>query len=334
MNSPSADDWAIALDGGTTNTRARLLRGGRIVAVARRAVGVRNAALAGGLSPLAEAVRDCLREVAGRANGAPLAGIVASGMLTAEVGLCPVPHLVAPAGIDELAAGVVARRLPEVWNQPIAFVPGLRTPPGPGPEGWADGDVMRGEECATLGAWEGLGRPGACAFLWPGSHTKLIAVSATGQITRSFTTLGGELTAAVAHHTLIAASLPESWPTEPDTEALELGARVARARGLGRAAFAVRLAHLAGALDVDHRAAFWIGAATADDVAHLTSHPILATGLPVWVGGEQPRRSLYARWLAERHSGPVVPLSEELAEAASALGALAICRKAQSEGRR
>jgi 2-keto-3-deoxy-galactonokinase len=38
--------WAIALDGGTTNTRARLMRGDRIIAVARRGVGVRDTLLA------------------------------------------------------------------------------------------------------------------------------------------------------------------------------------------------------------------------------------------------------------------------------------------------
>jgi 2-dehydro-3-deoxygalactonokinase len=325
--------WAVALDGGTTNTRARLLRDGQVVAVARRAVGVRDAALSAGPSPLAEALRDCLDEIAAAAAGARVERIAASGMLTAEVGLCPVPHVPAPAGRAELAAGVVVRHLPEVHQRPIAFVPGVRTLPGPGADGWADGDVMRGEECATLGAWEALGRPGAGAFLWPGSHTKLVEVDATGRILRGFTTLGGELTAAVAHHTLIAASLPETWPTQPDPEALERGARVARTHGLGRAAFAVRLADLARSLEPDHRAAFWIGAATADDVDHLASHPILAADRPVWVGGEEPRRSLYARWLAERHRGPVVPLEDDLADAASALGALAICREADAAER-
>jgi 2-dehydro-3-deoxygalactonokinase len=331
---PPSKDLAIALDGGTTNTRARLYREGRVVAVSRRAVGVRDAALADGPAPLVEAVRACLREVADAAGGAPVEMIVASGMLTAEVGLCPVPHVSAPAGLAELAAGVAVRLLPEVWDRPIAFVPGVRTPPGRGRDGWAEGDVMRGEECATLGAWEALGRPGAGAFLWPGSHTKLVEVDAGGRIARGFTTLGGELTAAVARHTLIAASLPAAWPAEPDAEALEFGARIARSHGLGRAAFAVRLAGLAGSLDPDQRAAFWIGAAAADDVAHLAGHPILAPGRPVWVGGEGPRRTLYARWLAERHEGPVVALAEDLADAASGRGAILTAGKARFPDRR
>ena len=48
--------WAVALDGGTTNTRARLVEvaTGRVLATARRGVGVRDAVLAasGGDRPL------------------------------------------------------------------------------------------------------------------------------------------------------------------------------------------------------------------------------------------------------------------------------------------
>jgi len=42
------------------------------------------------------------------------------------------------------------------------------------------------------------------------------------------------------------------------------------------------------------------------------------------VGGREPLRSLYARWLAGLFDGPVTPLDDELSEAASALGALAV----------
>ncbi|MGB2610913.1 MAG: hypothetical protein WBC80_18210, partial [Isosphaeraceae bacterium] len=34
--------------------------------------------------------------------------------------------MLAPAGLPELADVVVARTLPQIWPQPIHFVPGLR----------------------------------------------------------------------------------------------------------------------------------------------------------------------------------------------------------------
>jgi 2-dehydro-3-deoxygalactonokinase len=343
---------AIALDGGTTNTRARLIRNGKIVAVARRSVGARDTVLdqpgtgggpavelASGKNRLADAIRQVIEEVA-RVGGSPDESgssdrrfpdlIVAGGMLSSDVGLVNVPHVVAPAGLEELARGVRRVHLPEISDLPIHFVPGVRTPVSAGSEGWLDADVMRGEECETIGAVLTLSERGELkreaehVFLWPGSHTKLVEVDGAGRITRSQTSLAGELLQAVSRHTLIAASLPRDLPDEIDRDVAEMAARVVVQQGLGRAAFLVRISALTAALEPDQRASFWIGAVVADDVAHLESHAIVAPGRSIWVGGRQPLRSLYAEWLGRRHSGQVVPLDDALADSASALGALAI----------
>jgi 2-dehydro-3-deoxygalactonokinase len=252
-------------------------------------------------------------------------------MLTAEVGLRAVPHVLAPAGVDELARGAVVCDLPAIAEEPIVFVPGVRLPAGPGLDGWAEADVMRGEECETLGAWIELGPAargtGDVAFLWPGSHTKLVAVDGGGRIVASQTTLAGEILQTLARQTLLAASLPAELPEAPDAEAVDAGARLVARHGLGRAAFLVRVAALTSALDAPRRAAFWIGAVVADDVAHLVRHPILRAGVPVWVGGREPLRSLYARLLARHYPADVAALGDRLAEGASALGALAVARR-------
>ena len=164
-------------------------------------------------------------------------------------------------------------------------------------------------------------------FVWPGSHTKLVEVDSAGRITRSYTTLAGEMTVALARHTLLAASLPEDWPDPLDAEALAAGARLVARDGLGRSAFLVRIADVTRAWSPPQRAAFWIGAVVADDAAHLARHPMLAGSVPVWVGGRRPQRDLYALALAESRGGPVVTLDDTLAEAASALGALAVARR-------
>src|SRR5258706_15758785 len=127
-----------------------------------------------------------------------------------EDGWAAVPHVLAPAGQRELARGAVVCHLPEVADQPILFVPGVRTPPAAGLDGWAEADVMRGEECETLGAWAliperqlSLGEPTEVAapplrtvFVWPGSHTKAVEVDEQGRIRRSHSSLAGELTGA------------------------------------------------------------------------------------------------------------------------------------------
>ncbi len=171
-------------------------------------------------------------------------------MLSSEVGLVAIPHLSAPAGLDDLARGVAVVSLPEVAEMPIYVVPGVRTPAGDGTDGWFEADVMRGEECETLGAYAALAARGRIepgqwpVFLWPGSHTKLVEVDPSGRITRSHTTLAGELLQAAARHTLLAASLPEALPDDPDPDAAAAGARAVERDGLGRAAFLVRIAAL------------------------------------------------------------------------------------------
>jgi 2-dehydro-3-deoxygalactonokinase len=340
---------AIALDGGTTNTRARRVEDGKIVAIARRQVGVRDNVLGdrSASRPLAAAVRELIGEVAAACR--PAGGdsclpypelIVAAGMLSSELGLLAVPHVQAPAGIEELAAAVEVRTLPEVAALPIHFVPGVRTPRGEGPDGWTLGDVMRGEECETMGAMTRLadlgslelGREGV-TFVWPGSHTKVVEVDALGRIVRSQTSLAGELIDAVARHTLLAASLPASLPETLDPTAVDAGARVVAQEGLARAAFLVRIAGLLGRLNSEERAAFWIGAVVGDDARHMVQHLVFHHSRPVWVGGRNPLRALYSTFLARLHAGPVQALDDELAEAASALGALAIARAFNQTGR-
>ena len=80
------------------------------------------------------------------------------------------------------------------------------------------------------------------------------------------------------------------------------------------------------------RAAFWIGAVVADDVENLVRHPILEARRPIWVGGREPLRGLYARRLALRHAGPVRSLGDDLAEAASAYGALEVAARRMWHG--
>jgi 2-dehydro-3-deoxygalactonokinase len=354
--SPGPDEaWAIALDGGTTNTRARLLHGTRLAASARRAVGVRDTVLtdprAAPTAPaagpanregLVRAVREVVADVRSRLPGdgrgervgeARLDILVAAGMLSSEVGLVSMPHVPAPAGLDELARASESVSLPEVDDRPILVVPGVRTPAGEGPDGWFASDVMRGEECETLGAHAALVADDRIApgqrsvFLWPGSHTKLVEVGAEGRIARSFTTLAGEILQAVAQHTLLAASLPGTLPDDLDRDAAADGARAAGRYGLGRAAFLVRIAALSRTLDQRGRASFWIGAAVGSDVIALAGHPILEPGRSIWVGGREPLRALYTAGLAHRHPGPVVALDDSLAESASALGARAVAAR-------
>ena len=175
---------------------------------------------------------------------------------------------------------------------------------------------LRGTWSPTAGSAPGQGR----SFLWPGSHTKLVEVDAAGRIVAEPHDAGRrDAPGAGAAHA--AGGEPARGPARrprpgrrgrrrPPGRARRAGPR--RVPGPGRRADR-------GASTRRGRASFWIGAVVADDVARLADHPILAPGRPVWVGGRQPLRALYAAGLARRHAGPVVALDDPLAEAASAL---------------
>lgn len=301
----------VAVDGGTTNSRARLLRGTTLVSEARRAVGARDVATSGDSLPLATAIREAIAEVCWAAGVDRPDQIVASGMMTSEVGLAAVPHVAAPASLDDLARHAVVLDRPDVAPAPILLVPGIRTPAADGPDGWARADVMRGEECEVIGLCAALcskgqihvRHPERLIFVLPGSHTKLLAVDWAGgaaRIVSSHTTLAGEMLAALASHTILAASLPDELPAELDQDLVESGARLARREGLGRTAFLVRIAALTQGWSKVQLASFLIGAVVAEDVARLEAHALFDVdekpGLLV-VGGSEPRRGAYARML-------------------------------------
>ncbi len=318
---------AVALDGGTTNTRARLLKGGEVVRTARRSVGVRDRVLGENPASLADAVRQVIAEVLdGEPHPPDL--VVAAGMLTADVGLLPVPHAPAPAGIEELASAAVEKRLPEVYDRPILFIPGVKTPPAAGPDGWTRADVMRGEECETIGAMIELASGEPSQYFWPGSHSKYVNVDESDRIRFSVTTLAGELTAALAGHTLLAASLPSTLPDDPDLDAVRLGMSCCKSYGLGRVAFQVRLGQLLGTLPTpDVRAAFLIGAVIGNDLETLALDPRMDRARPLYVGGRQPQRRLYADGFARLGFARVIELPDSLVERCSATGAIAIAAR-------
>ena len=160
----------IALDGGTTNTRARLIQDGRIVAYRARAdwcARLGSDDRAAGQS-LAVAVRDVIAEVAGheldrrkerdmpdrrsdrRRRDALFGGGPAGGA----------PRVTPRRAFDELADAVVLDAPARSGLSPSISFPGCERPPGDGPDGWMRADVMRGEECETLGALAELTRTG------------------------------------------------------------------------------------------------------------------------------------------------------------------------------
>jgi len=262
----------VSIDTGTTNTRVTVWRGTEAVFTAARGVGVRDTAMSGSRAALQAAVRESLEEALAR-SGTHLREvelIVASGMITSNMGLHELPHLPAPADRAALAAGMASVTIPEVCARPIWFVPGVRNPVGDiGLHNCEAMDMMRGEETETMGLVERLQVREATVVVLPGSHSKFVHLDGGQRIVGCVTTLAGELLNVLTHNTILAGSLDNDFADAIDPEMLLAGARSAGSIGLGRAAFTVRILDQFSVYDRNARANFLLGAVLGADLLTL-----------------------------------------------------------------
>lgn len=95
------------IDCGTTNTRVYIVdREGKIIASGERRVGVRNTSMTGSKDTLRNGLCEAIEQAAANAKITlkDISFAIASGMITSEIGLIELPHLIAPIGLEDLAA--------------------------------------------------------------------------------------------------------------------------------------------------------------------------------------------------------------------------------------
>lgn len=305
------------LDSGTTRTRLRLWDGQHVTWQGERWVGARDVARTGHPGPLIDALRDLVGQLPAHARPRQL---VCSGMITSNVGLLEVPHVGVPAGAAEVACGLRTLEVPGL--PPILMIPGIRTPPGPGPDGWHAADVLRGEEVEVFGLRDVLGLGGPAEFLHLGSHHKLVQVDDRGRVTRTVTSLAGEALHALSRETILASSVPELGEQGTlDPDAWQDGLRAARRHGVGRALFLVRLGHQLGPLPRAAAGAFLHGV-----LAHLTLDVLRGSDsrVPLVLYGHDAQAHLLAGYLRTTTGREVRHCDAPCLEEATVRGTLAV----------
>lgn len=262
----------ITIDTGTTNTRVVLWQDYEPVSISKRPIGVRNTAISGNKKELQGAVRESIREVLSKQDGINKDDLVviASGMITSNLGLVEIPHLKAPVGLSDLAEGMRQVLIPEVFDQPIWFIPGVKNDDQElTPESIVDMDVMRGEEVEAIGAMESLQISKPSLIILPGSHTKIIKTNAQKQIVGSITSMTGEILDLLTKKSVLADSVNEHFIDKIDRNCLILGAQTAEKNGLGRTTFTVRLLGMYTDYNRNQRANYLLGAVLANDLVAL-----------------------------------------------------------------
>ncbi|MEJ7708616.1 MAG: 2-dehydro-3-deoxygalactonokinase [Pyrinomonadaceae bacterium] len=207
----------VYVDAGTTNTRVWLAKDQKILARETATVGVRDTARDKSAHKLRAALTNLIREVSQGAPQNKPRCVIASGMITSSLGLAEVPHITAPAGLRELAAGVEFHRFADITDLPFLLVPGVRCgPPNAAEvENIGEVDLMRGEETLCIGLIESGMLNSHSALLNLGSHWKAIKVDDDQRIQQSVTRLTGEMIQAVQEHTVLASAVTQEKPTTP-----------------------------------------------------------------------------------------------------------------------
>ena len=321
------------VDSGTTTTRVRLWQDGRVTWSESRAAGAKDTAIAGNTSKVATALKELL-DVAGLATGT-VAGttpeaIICSGMITSNMGLFELPHLLAPAGLDDTARGMVQRSFPEISAVPLTFVPGVKTLPGPGGlNGLATGDLLRGEEAEIVGLREALGLAGGAVFLHIGSHHKAIVVDAAGRIITSRTAITGELLAAIAGHTILKSSVEPLDDHALDVSAARAGFAAAWEHGFGRALFLVRVGEQLGGQSRATMTSYLMGTLAALDVPLLAG---ASRDTPVIVYGIGAFPQILGEVLPGEGFSDVRVVEQDDVDLAAAKGAVRLYERARELG--
>jgi 2-dehydro-3-deoxygalactonokinase len=293
----------VGIDMGTTNTRAWLVHGDRIVARARALLGVRDAAVAGASGALRSAVGEMVAELAERgrrSEGLEPDRVVAAGMITSRLGLAEVPHVAAPAGARELTAAVEMHRFDEIVGLDVYLIPGVRTGAEQlTPREIGAGDVMRGEETLCFGLiGSGLLEVGG-TLLNLGSHWKAIRIDREARVAASTTSLSGELLHAAQTRTVLAGSVPGERPERLEESWVRAGIEEATRSGLSRALFCVRLLEQRTSGGPMERLSFMVGAFIGAELESLCRFH--DSGSPIVVAGGGVIANAFAAVLQDRH---------------------------------
>ncbi|MGD9155526.1 MAG: 2-dehydro-3-deoxygalactonokinase [Bacillota bacterium] len=207
--------YFATIDCGTTNSRVYILNGAaEVIYKGTKQIGVKDTAVNGSNEILKTGLKELFENTV-REAGLSLKDIkfaITSGMITSEIGLKEIPHLWAPAGIAELAAGITPVQDRTIFpvDVPLLFIRGIKNsyPANATYREIRMVDFMRGEETQLMGLvtlYPELPLPFTAVTF--SSHTKYFSINAAKQIVGSLTTISGQLFEAIKERTFVGKSI-------------------------------------------------------------------------------------------------------------------------------
>lgn len=322
--------YYIIIDCGTTNTRVHLIsKTKEILSTFKKNVGVKNTAIDGNNEKIKNAVKEGINYVLRESSvdEKDIIKIIASGMITSDVGLYEVPHIIAPAGKKELIEKSKEVKMKEISNIPITFIAGIKNNVKDLKNNFESMDIMRGEEVEAIAVLEELEKEKEYLLVLPGSHTKFIHVNKKGQIEGCLTTLTGELLEAITKNTIISDSVGNKFVEKYEKEIVLLGANVTKKTGFGRAAFSSRLYSKFVNSDKNMVANYLLGACLGNDIEAVKNSNALKinSDINIVVAGKEPLKTAIADiFIQDKYFKNILSFNSEKENYLSALGALSL----------
>jgi 2-dehydro-3-deoxygalactonokinase len=217
----------IIIDCGSTNTRLYLMDQESVADKYEIAIGVNSTVTTGNNQQLKQELTQAIEKLLEKndLNVKQVDFAIASGMITSNLGLMEIPHLVAPVNINDFARHTVQVAGNEILplDLPIIFIPGVKNDMG---EATWDNirriDLMRGEETQAIGVIASMKLTLPAIIVELGSTTKLIHINRDGAIAGSITSLSGQVYAAVRKETFINASIVNNEKKEESIFSTEI----------------------------------------------------------------------------------------------------------------
>lgn len=301
----------ITVDSGTTNTRITLVTDGVIVDTLKFSVSVSEN----------ETRKECLSRLLKRGiaeileknqkSAKDVSRILASGMITSEIGIIELEHINSPCGIDELAKNIYETTIDEISEIPFVFIRGVK---------YVFGnyiDMMRGEETEIYGVTKNSTE--STLYVLPGSHSKLIHIDKNNRIAKFSTELTGEMINVLASHTILSSVIDLSQSAE-DAEYLQKGYLASKEYGLNAALFKVRsLSKFSKASNIQILS-FFIGIVLYPEIENI----IKSSAKKVVIGGKSQLKEPTALLLKMNSSKQIEKVSNEIATNATVFGAVKI----------
>jgi 2-dehydro-3-deoxygalactonokinase len=262
----------LLIDSGTTNSRVRLCSDNRVIYSAVRKVGARDSAITGSNAMLKEKLKECIDEIlkVNHMSTEEIEAIIASGMITSNMGLKEIPHIAAPASLFDISKEVESIRFDDIVDKDILFIPGVKS-------GFtknstlAEKDIMRGEETEVFGYLSQAHEDDEdIIVVHYGSHHKCIHVQ-NNSIIDSRTAITGELIMAISQNTIIKSSLHNLEEVEIDLDWVRQGIEASKASGISRAIFSVRMLDTMEKLNKNIVTNFFLGIMLQQDLELIES---------------------------------------------------------------